>query len=324
MPQGPGNDLILGSIPAGHATLGLSRAMRDKHLYVCGTTGTGKSKLLESLIRQDIVSWRKSRCGLLLIDPHGSLYDSLLDWLAFNRLERPIVPIDLRQDDWIVSYNLLRQRQDADPAVFTRNFVDAMAYAWGALGTDQTPRLTRWAANVVRALYERQRTIVDAQYLIDQVQGGIRRLLTNDLSDPATRQDWKFANTLKPSQFEEQLGSTISRLRPFLQTQRISSMFGISKASFDLRQALDDGQIVLACVATEKGKIAHNDSEVFATLLLTDLWLAAQERGIPRGVGRVGGRKDLPEGGKTAARPHRVELLDRTLKEGDKLLRISG
>ncbi len=43
--------------------------------------GTGKSKFLEHLIRQDIVIWRKSKCGLLVLNPHGSLYDSLMNWL---------------------------------------------------------------------------------------------------------------------------------------------------------------------------------------------------------------------------------------------------
>jgi len=56
----------------------------DKHLYICGGTGSGKSKLLESLIRQNIAAWHQIKCGLLLLDPHGSLYDSLLRWLAWH------------------------------------------------------------------------------------------------------------------------------------------------------------------------------------------------------------------------------------------------
>jgi hypothetical protein len=126
-------------------SLGLSRTERDKHLYVCGVTGTGKSKFLENLIRQDIRNWSKSKCGLLVIDPHGNLYDNLINWLAWTGFERPIIPIDLRQDDWVVSYNLLRQRQFVDPAVLVDNLVDAIAYVWGQRGTNQTPLFARWA-----------------------------------------------------------------------------------------------------------------------------------------------------------------------------------
>ena len=52
----------------------------------------------DPLIRQDIRNWSKSKCGLLVIDPHGNLYDNLINWLAWSDLERPIIPIDLRQD----------------------------------------------------------------------------------------------------------------------------------------------------------------------------------------------------------------------------------
>src|SRR5438045_5687447 len=103
-----GNDLNLGQVSARNVTLGFPRTERDKHLYICGGTGTGKSKFLEHLIRQDIRKWSKSKCGMLVLDPHGSLYDNLINWLAWTELERPIIPIDLRQDEWVIAYNVIR------------------------------------------------------------------------------------------------------------------------------------------------------------------------------------------------------------------------
>jgi hypothetical protein len=78
--------------------------MRSTHLYCCGSTGTGKSKMLEHLIRQDIQNWYKTKCGALIIDPHGSLYNSLINWISWNAphlKEIPIVPIETRP--WVVS-----------------------------------------------------------------------------------------------------------------------------------------------------------------------------------------------------------------------------
>ncbi len=68
-----GNQLNLGQIVNGTGELTLEPSQRDKHLYVCGATGVGKSKFLEHLIRQDIVSQYDSGSGLLLLDPHGEL-----------------------------------------------------------------------------------------------------------------------------------------------------------------------------------------------------------------------------------------------------------
>jgi type IV secretory pathway VirB4 component len=50
---------------------GIKRVDRRAHMYVIGKTGTGKSTLLETLIRQDIANGE----GLALLDPHGDLRD---------------------------------------------------------------------------------------------------------------------------------------------------------------------------------------------------------------------------------------------------------
>ena len=54
---------------------GIRRADRRRHLYSIGQTGTGKSTLLEQLIRQDIEHGE----GTALLDPHGDLAERLLD-----------------------------------------------------------------------------------------------------------------------------------------------------------------------------------------------------------------------------------------------------
>lgn len=280
----PGNDLILGKLAGRMGSLGLSRAERDKHLYICGGTGTGKSKFLENLIRQDIRNWSKSKCGLLVLDPHGSLYDSLINWLARAGFDRPIIPIDLRQDDWVISYNLLRQRKLADPAVLIDNLTDAMAYVWGQGGTDQTPLFARWAGNVLRALYEKELTLVDAEHLVDRVAKQIRHALTSDLKDKPSRQDWQFADTLNAKDFEAQIGSTINRLQRFIRNRTMRSIFGLSNASLDLGTALEEGSIILVSLATERARVSKENAELFATLLLSDLWTAAQERGKRDGI----------------------------------------
>ena len=52
---------------------GIKQADRLSHMYVVGKTGTGKSTLLHTLARQDLLAGR----GFCLIDPHGDLADKL-------------------------------------------------------------------------------------------------------------------------------------------------------------------------------------------------------------------------------------------------------
>src|SRR5689334_5276373 len=60
---------------------GIKRTDRGFHLYVIGKTGTGKSTLLENLIRQDIVAGE----GLALLDPHGDLVEHVLRHIPADR-----------------------------------------------------------------------------------------------------------------------------------------------------------------------------------------------------------------------------------------------
>jgi hypothetical protein len=281
-----GNDLKLGTVVnAGGQMLTLPADARDKHLYVCGATGAGKSKFLENLIRQDIIASRKSKSGLILIDPHGSLYDSIVAWLACHNLDRPIVLIDLRRgNDWVVSYNVLRQRKIASPSVIVDGVLQAMSYVWGQSGTDATPLFARWVTNMLLALYEKKMTLVDALYLTDHGSPEIREAITAGLEDQLARRDWDFAHRLSVRDFEAQISSTVNRLQRFVRNDVIRCMLGNPDLSFDLGQAIDEGAIVLVNLTLEGGRVSKEDAELLGTLLLADLWTAARERGKRRGL----------------------------------------
>src|SRR5437870_1036628 len=52
---------------------GIKRADRRSGMYIIGKTGTGKSTLMETMIRQDI----KDGEGVALLDPHGDLVERI-------------------------------------------------------------------------------------------------------------------------------------------------------------------------------------------------------------------------------------------------------
>lgn len=279
MTHAHGNDLRLGPMAGTSQELILPRDVRDKHLYVCGGTGAGKSRFLEYLIRQDIAAWRTSGCGLLLLDYHGAVYDGLTRWMAYHGIKRPIIPIDLRRDDWIVAYNVLRKRKNASADVVVSTFVQAMAYVWGESGTENTPRFARWAGNTLRALYDKGYTLAEARFLMDRLAVGMRKAMTTGLDEITVARDWAHANELSPKDFESQVESTINRMNCFVKSEFLKPVFGQNDVSLDLGEVLEKGAIVLVSLARERGKATSEDAHLFATLLLNDLWTAAQERG---------------------------------------------
>jgi hypothetical protein len=277
-----GNKVKLGLLDGRGVSLEMTPEMRSTHLYICGSTGTGKSKMLEYLIRQDIAKWPQTKCGLLVLDPHGSLYDSLINWVAWNAPHLksvPIVPIDLRQTGWTIGYNVMRPRAKADPAVIVSNFVQAMSYVWGVDGTAQTPLFARIGSNVLWTLYENQVTLLESEHLIDKSNPRLRFQMTSGLSKRSVAQDWAYANSLAPRDFDAQISSTVNRFHSFLNTEKLRLMFGQSAASLDLGKALEQGSIIIVNLSVEGARVSEEDTSLFATLLLSDLWTAAKERG---------------------------------------------
>lgn len=280
-----GNDLRIGRIRGSKQALWLSGEQRGKHLAIFGGTGSGKSKLLEGLIRQDILAWPKSGSGVVLLDPHGALFDDLMHWIAANGFSRwPIIPIDLRRDDWVVAYNLLRQR-DGDPAVFVSAFARAILHAWGQADVNDTPRLYKWLRCLLATLYELKGTLAEGLRLLSDPD--LRRTMTLDLKDTFARTVWEESARLRPGEFHEEISSTVNRLLKFLSNQAIRATLCQTEVSLDLSAALQKGSIVLVCLGTAGGRIDEDDAATFGSILLSDLWTAAKARGYREGFRRV-------------------------------------
>lgn len=72
---------------------------RTKHTYVVGKTGSGKTNVLKSLVRQDIINGN----GCAVIDPHGDLVDYALEHSG-DRLE-DVVHLDFGDPEYLPVVN---------------------------------------------------------------------------------------------------------------------------------------------------------------------------------------------------------------------------
>ncbi|WP_417832830.1 helicase HerA domain-containing protein [Terasakiella sp.] len=79
-----GRKVFIGAEVGTSNPIGLSNIDRGSHTHIIGSTGTGKSKILEHLIRQSL---DRPNEGLCLIDPHGELYDDIVQYCAEIRPE---------------------------------------------------------------------------------------------------------------------------------------------------------------------------------------------------------------------------------------------
>ena len=270
------NDLIAGHDASGNP-VGLPFDLLNHHVYISGQSGKGKSKFMEHLLRELIRRWPWTREGMLVIDPHAELYDSLVAWMAASGFDNfPVIPFDLRSD-WICSLNILRPRPGDDPAPLISDAVRAILHGWKQSDSSHTPRLTKWLTILLTTLYESRCTLLESLDIIRSRE--FRSALALKVEDVFAKSVWTVAGKMTEASFQEELESTMNRLGRFLATQVLRLAFSQSDVSIDMRVALEKGHIVLASLSTEKSRIAQDDAAVVGSLLVNEVWNAANNRG---------------------------------------------
>jgi hypothetical protein len=86
----------------------LTPKLLGTHLEVIGATGTGKSFMMEAILKSLILQG----FGVTLLDPHGDLYERMLAfcaWLAMRKpelqLHRRVVPLDFAETRHVMGFN---------------------------------------------------------------------------------------------------------------------------------------------------------------------------------------------------------------------------
>src|SRR3954470_19242411 len=76
---------------------------RQSGLYVLGKSGTGKSTLLVTLLKQDIANGH----GVFFLDPHGEAIEDLLSCADYDRLKNDAYILDPEDEKYSFGINLL-------------------------------------------------------------------------------------------------------------------------------------------------------------------------------------------------------------------------
>lgn len=270
-----GKPLYIGTNTDTQGLVYLTDEQRSTHVQVIGSTGTGKSKFMEHLIREDILAGN----GLCLIDPHGYLYHDILKFLqAVNKKPDKVILFDPSEDTVATGFNPLRLSAK-DLSYQVDAMVRACAKVWGGEDTDRTPLLKRCLRITFHALAEGELTLLEAQYLTSPTKRGMREFLTAKIKDPVIKEQWDYFNShqLTINRFYEEFGSTINRTMEFLAAERIRTIIGQRAGTLDFKKIMDEGYIVLVNLSSGKS-VSHDNARLIGTLLVNDLFLTATER----------------------------------------------
>ena len=210
---------------------------RKTHMHVIGSSGSGKSKFLEWMIRGDL----RNRQGFCLIDPHGTLYNDVLDYCAHQVLDREIIQLNLSQPDNVIGFNPFQRAEAGDISVQVDRRISATMHAWNIESTDETPTLARTLRLIYTVMLESNLGLPQVQHLIDFNAQEIRGHLVEKLQTPLVQKEWKELQQLRAKEWRDETLSAKNRLFKLLTSPTLARFMGIPGHSLNLGEIMDSG-----------------------------------------------------------------------------------
>jgi hypothetical protein len=247
---------------------GIKSKDRDRHMYVIGKTGMGKSTLLENMAIQDI----RNGEGLAFIDPHGGTVDRLLDYIPENRVKDVVyfAPFDLEHP---IAFNVMEDvgydRRHLVVSGLMATFKKIWEDAWSA-------RMEYILTNTLLALLEYpgatllgvNRMYTDKDY---------RKKVVDNVKDPVVKDFWtkEFAN-YGDRYTQEATPAIQNKVGQFTGNPLIRNIIGQEKSSFDIREMMDQKKILI--INLSKGLVGETNMRLLGSMLTTRLFLGAMSR----------------------------------------------
>lgn len=247
---------------------GIKRADRRSHMLIIGKTGTGKSTLLRTLVAQDILHDE----GLALFDPHGDLVESVLPLVPFER-EGDLIYLDTPDTTRPWCFNPLAGIQADKKALAAAGMVEVFKKLWP---DDWGPRLEHLLRNVIFTLLDYPGATLGSipRLLSDRTW---RKEVIGHLTNDEVRAFWKDEYERYSPAFRAVVVAPLqNKLGAFLTDPLLARILKGQHSSFDLREIMDDGKILL--VNLSKGKIGEGPAALLGSLLVSHLALRGLER----------------------------------------------
>jgi len=247
---------------------------RATHLYVIGGTGTGKTKFLEFLIRQDI----DIDNGAGIIDPHGDLIEDIKGFLACrykeNKNEKEIsenvVLIDPTDPQSTVTFNPLEKLPNVSVAEQAGELISAFKKIWADSWGSRMEDLLR---NSLIALGESGYTLAElSQFLTSRA---FREFVLEKVTNPIAQEYFKRFNSLTDKGQLSWIEPVTNKINAFFADERIRQMFSSPKSSFNLREIMDQRKLLL--IKLDKGKL-KGSADLLGSLLMAKIQMTAFSR----------------------------------------------
>lgn len=250
-------------------------ADRRRHTYVIGKSGSGKTELMKSMVKQDIQEGR----GVCVIDPHGDFAEDVLTFVPRERAEDVIYfsPADIERP---MGLNMLEyDPKYPEQKTFVINEMLKIFDKLYDLKSTGGPMFEQYMRNAMilimddpdtgSTLMEIPKVLADEEF---------RALKLSKCKTQVVKDFWQ--KEAQKAGGEASLQNMVpyitSKLTPFISNDVMRPIIGQQKSAFNVRQAMDEGKILLLNLS--KGKLGDINAYLIGMVLVGKILMAALSR----------------------------------------------
>lgn len=253
---------------ADHRLFGIRQADRLFHMYAIGKTGTGKTTLLETLLRQDVVAGR----GFALVDPHGDLVERVMASIPSSRLGhvRYLNVPDLAQP---FGYNPLKRVPTHAISLAASGVMEAFKKHW----TDSWGvRMEHVLRNAIYALLELgDAALPDILRLL--TEKAFRKTVIASVANEQVRAFWEKEYDQYSFRYRaDSIAPIQNKVGALLADPIMRRILTMPKKMLHFRRIMDRQEILLVNLA--RGAVGEDSAALLGSLLVTTIGLAAFSR----------------------------------------------
>jgi hypothetical protein len=246
---------------------------RNRHMYIVGMTGTGKSWFQAGLAVQDIINGH----GICVVDPHGSLIEDILPHIPADRAD-DVIMFDPSDIEMPVGLNML-EASNAQEMDFAASEMISIFYKLLPDPSMAGPMFEHYMRNALLALMADQNnpgTLVELARLF--TDSNFRKEKLTHVKDIMVKDFWEreYEASQKGSTGADMLGYVISKTGRFVENAMMRNIIGQAKSGINFRQVMDEGKILL--INLSKGKVGDMNSNLLGLIAVSKLQMAALAR----------------------------------------------
>ena len=247
---------------------GIKTDDRRRHMYIIGQTGTGKTTLQMNMMISDILAGR----GMGFVDPHGEMAERLLHYIPENRIKDVIYfnPADM---EFPIAFNAIETTDVKARHLIASGLMGVFKKIWPDVWS---ARMEYILNNTILALLEVPgSTLLGVNRMFsDKI---FRKNIVNQISDPVIKAFWTQEYAAYQQKYEQEATAAIqNKIGQFSSATIIRNIIGQPTSSFNFRQAMDEGKIVIMNLS--KGRLGEDNTKLLGGMLITKIQLAAMSR----------------------------------------------